>query len=223
MLVAVLICLPAAAQQRGMYGGISTGQMVGSVSDPGFASRLGATVSGLPQTSIQIPNNTGIYAAPRTHNRYLQGRTNTVVVPYGVPLVYGYAPTSYDLVPPRAISNNVENQPGVIINQYYTPDNVRPPAREIAEAATRPVRTPEAIAADRKQREEDAEASRKPTITLLAFKDSSVAAVIAYWTQEDQLHYVTKAFRKNIISLASLDRSTTEQLNRERNVEFSLE
>ncbi|MBI4907967.1 MAG: hypothetical protein HY820_30355 [Acidobacteria bacterium] len=244
-LALVLAAIPALAQQRGMYGGVSTGQMVGATSDPGFAGRLGATVSGLPQTTTSIPINGGIYGNTLPGGNfggrsYGGRRGNTLVVPYGVPVLYAnpftgaYSP-GYD-VAPRAIAMPVDSSPTVVINQYFTPDTARPQMREYSDLPE-PVRPPQTsrprVAPQQQESQQPApqpQAARrgenapdKPTITLLAFNDKSVTSVIAYWVQKDELHYVTNTYKKMVVGLNSLDRATSERLNKERSVEFTLE
>lgn len=225
------------AQQRGMYGGVSTGQMVGTINDPGFASRLGATVSGLPQTQIQIPvergffsTPRGIYAAPASNRLWRGGPSRTLVVPWGGAAFYGgfAGYSSYDMAPVTPLVQPVQTSPAVIINQYYTPEVVRPQIKEYTDLpAAAPKQEPKSE--PKKESEKPAQAAApaadadKPTITLLAFTDSSVVAVIAYWLQEGNLHYVTKSFDKRIVPAATLDSELTGQLNRERNVEFKLD
>ena len=244
MLAVALV--PAYSQQRGMYGGVSTGQLVGSINGAGFASGLGATVSGLPQTAHRIPMGPGVYSQPvrsSGHNWGARG-ARTVAIPWGLPLTTGYyaAPMpEYVPVPQQP----VQAAPSVIINQYYSPEVVRPELKEYddlpearlpqtevesgrvrvnppsarRQAAAIPPKPP-APAVTESDVPHD---SSKPTITLLAFKDSSVVAAIAYWEQDDQLHYVTSNFSKKIVAVNTLDKTLSEQLNRERRVEFKLE
>lgn len=232
----------ALAQQRGMYGGISTGRIVGSFGDPGFASGLGATVSGLPQTTTRVPLDRrvfgGGYRGGFAGGRF--DRTRTVVVPWGLPFFYGgYFSSigSEGMVPAPTIVEPVQSAPSVIINQYFTPEVVRPQMREYRELpeSAQPS-TPEArvtpqeaqqpkteTRASKQPSEAEQAAAQQPTITLLAFSDSSVAAAIAYWVQGDELHYVARNFAKRVVPLKLLDVELSRQLNRERNVEFRLE
>jgi hypothetical protein len=157
--IIVLFCIvPAVAQQRGggqpqrgMYGGVSTGQMVGVINDPGFGSRLGATVSGLPQTTTRIPVGTGIYSGGGVYsgggrgghgNRWNpRGASRTVVVPYGIPVGY-YG--GYDSGPAPVIVQEaplVQPAPSVIINQYYSPETANPVMREYSNLPE-PIRGP---------------------------------------------------------------------------------
>ncbi|MCS7024287.1 MAG: hypothetical protein NZV14_05765 [Bryobacteraceae bacterium] len=245
--------LPLFGQQRGMYGGggamyggVPTGQMVGTINDPGFASRLGATVSGLPPISSGTSFQRGIFYTPpggfggRGGWQFPRGRMNTVVVPWGVPVFYGGGFFA-DTVPTQTIVRDASpppSTPTVVINQYYAPETVRPqlkdytdlpeptepqverpkpPARVFPPSATSPA--PQAKEAER----ESSPDRDRATITLLAFEDSTVIAALGYWVEEDVLHYVTKNFEKKTASVKSLDLPLTEQLNKERNVEFKLE
>jgi len=238
----MVAALPLAAQQRGMYGGVSTGKIVGSFDSTGFASGLGATVSSLPQTNRVIPlQRPGIYASPARGPRGGfggGGRGRTVVVPYGIPYGfvgsgYGGAYTGYDGVAPApTVVEPAPQSPTVIINQYYSPDVVRPQIKEYTDL-------PEAVkpkGEESKQQatvyppsaQEEMSAERvvsatKATLTLLAFRDSSVVAVIAYWVQGQDLHYVTKSYGKKVVPVETLDKGVSLQLNSERGVEFTLE
>lgn len=222
--------IPAFSQQRGMYGGVSTGQMVGSINSTGFASGLGATVSSLPQTGRVIPMGPGVYSNPvrSPGNNWSPRGARTVAIPWGMPIATGYYPTVPEYVP-VPVQQQVQPAPAVIINQYYSPEQVRPELKEYADlpearthsSAPRP--TPKPAAEPAPASPEHTVDSSKPTITLLAFKDSTVVAAIAYWEQAGEIHYVTNNFSKKIVPVASLDKALSEQLNKERKVEFKLE
>jgi hypothetical protein len=57
---------------------------------------------------------------------------------------------------------------------------------------------------------------------LLAFKDRSIKAVLAYWVDGATLHYVSMDHEQKQAPLSSVDRDLSERFNRERNVTFSL-
>ncbi len=57
---------------------------------------------------------------------------------------------------------------------------------------------------------------------LLAMNDGTIRAVLAYWVDGATVHYVTMDHAQKQAPLASLDRSLSVRLNRERNVTFSL-
>jgi hypothetical protein len=65
-------------------------------------------------------------------------------------------------------------------------------------------------------------ADDRPTIFLIALKDSSVHSAIGYWIESGTLHYVTPQGSVNRVSLGMVDRELSEQLNNERKVEFTL-
>ena len=57
---------------------------------------------------------------------------------------------------------------------------------------------------------------------LLAFKDGSIKAVLAYWVDGATLHYVSMEHEQKQGPLSSVDRDLSERFNRERNVTFRL-
>ena len=57
---------------------------------------------------------------------------------------------------------------------------------------------------------------------LLAFKDSTIRAVLAYWVDGATVHYVSMDHEQKQTPIASIDRDLSERLNRERNVTFRL-
>jgi hypothetical protein len=60
------------------------------------------------------------------------------------------------------------------------------------------------------------------TLFLLAMKDGTIRAVLAYWLEGGTVHYVTMDHEQKETPLSSLDHSLSERLNRERNVTFRL-
>jgi len=63
---------------------------------------------------------------------------------------------------------------------------------------------------------------RAPTIYLIAFKEDQIRAALAYWVENGTLYYVTRQGKREQAPLDSLDREFSEQLNRERGLEFRL-
>jgi hypothetical protein len=57
---------------------------------------------------------------------------------------------------------------------------------------------------------------------LLAMKDGTIRAVLAYWVDGMTVHYVTMDHEQKQTPLSSLDHGLSERLNRERNVTFRL-
>jgi len=57
---------------------------------------------------------------------------------------------------------------------------------------------------------------------LLAMRDGSIHAVLAYWADGPSVRYVTMDHEQKQTPLTSIDRALSERLNRERNVTFRL-
>lgn len=206
-------------------GGPPVGRTGGNINFPG---QLGATIQGRPYGG-------GPYRQPQMVR---QGHNRTVVVPYAVPVVVAGAPTD-DYLPAQPQQQFVQQPaPTVIINQNFTPEMLHPTVREYPESPQMtsgpsgsmrsyeaPVGTgdrsvqrvePSATAA---QRTLDA---NRPTIYQIAFKNGATYSTVAYWVDGDTLNYVTSNGSVNRASLDLIDREVSEQLNRERNVEFQL-
>jgi hypothetical protein len=190
-----------------------------------------------PRLGSLIPN----YPPRRDHGGF-PGRGRTVAIPYAVPVFvgggydygYGYAPEQ----PAANVTVVIPQQPtpSVIINHNYTPDTARPVLKDysnsdLPESAGRspevqiytaptPGAAQEAKPAPSKPRA--ATPDDKPTIYLIALKDGTVRTAIGYWSEEGVLHYVTPQGTINRFSMEFLDTATTEQLNRERGLEWEL-
>jgi len=184
-----------------------------------FAQRLGATVSGYP----------GYMIGGRPHQR--RPAVYPVAIPYAVPFYYGGY--GYAAPPPQQYQLSVQSvpapQPPVIINQYYTTGNPQAVVRDYtAEGLPKPASsTLKSYQAPIPSHPEPArrvasDTADKPTIYLIAYKDQSIYPAIAYWIEGDTLHYITMQGAHNRASLDLIDKEFSEQLNRERNVEFSL-
>jgi len=109
--------------------------------------------------------------------------------------------------------------PQVVINQNFAPDVARPIVREYGPDGNGGIRVygpqSQAAAPDTPVAEES------PTF-LIAFKDHTIYAAIAYWVEGDTLHYVTNQGTHNQVSLDLVDRDLSDRLNRERQVDFRL-
>jgi hypothetical protein len=62
----------------------------------------------------------------------------------------------------------------------------------------------------------------EPAHYLIAFQDHTIYAANAYWVDGDTLHYFTSGNTHNQVSLALVDRSLTERLNKESGIEVKL-
>jgi len=108
--------------------------------------------------------------------------------------------------------------PTVIINQNFQTDSVRPQFRDYSNVQ---LPEPGAVAAPPSQ-QGSALPDDQPTIFLIAMQDHSIRPVIAYWVQDDKLHYVTRDGVLDQVSLSQVDRDFSKQLNAERDVPFAL-
>jgi hypothetical protein len=103
--------------------------------------------------------------------------------------------------------------PVVIINQYFRPDAANPVVRDYSNV---PLREPNAANNDQ------AAAGDQQVMFLIAMKDHTIFPAIAYWVEGDTLNYITVQGSKNSVSLDLVDRDFSQQINKERKVEFGL-
>jgi len=113
-----------------------------------------------------------------------------------------------------ARSGAAQQQPNVTV--IYPPQQSAPTAvvREYDEYGQEVRRAPAASGG--------ASSNGGSPIYLIAFKDHTIKPAAAYWVEGNTLHYVTLERQQIQVSLDSVDRSMSEQLNRERRVAFSL-
>jgi len=189
-----------------VFPGTGHPPVIGSITDTTFGTRLGATVSGYPPYT----------GAPTGGRRGIQGGRSVVYVPYGVgyPMYVEPDPqvTYVYQQPPQ------QQAPQVIINQHFTSETARPVVREYVSDDTGGIRVygPEPKASA------PAPAAEENPTYLLAFKDHTIYAALAYWVEGNTLHYVTSQNTHNQVSLDLVDYELSNRLNRERAVEFKL-
>lgn len=184
---------------------------------PFFGQQLGRTVAGFPYP--------GVSGGGRNRGG------GAVFVPMPVPVYtgggYGYPYPQYPQQPVVVMQAPPQNQPPVIINNNFGPETARPVMREYKDGELPPaaqMRTYEApgpVLAPAPQRGSTI-VEDKATIYLIVYKDQSVHPSIAYWVKDDTLHYITLQGTHNRVSVDLVDVSYSEQLNRDRKVEFSL-
>ncbi len=196
----------------------------GSITDPGYASRVGASVRGYSGYSGVARG-----AAHPAHSRQVIVPVPIIVgggYPYDPQQAYGYdqqAPVVVQQQQPAAAP------PVVIINQAYRPeppyqrDYYEQPQVRRYDTPVHPMPDPNDVDADaqparRAKPVDDA----KATIYLIAFKDHTILPALAYWVEGDTLSYITQRGTLNQASLTLIDRDFSRQLNGERQVEFSL-
>ena len=113
---------------------------------------------------------------------------------------YGYS--SYAAAP--AYSQSAQQTPAVV-NQYYST-----PASTTQSSGYFQGRV----------RQDPPPGSSQGIGTLIAFPDGSVQIAVAYWVEGGTLHYVTRDKAQKQVALTAIDRGMTDQLNRERGMEF---
>jgi hypothetical protein len=193
-----------------------------------FPARLGAVVSGFP----------GFTGAPSRFGGFGGfgggfggfGFGGGGVIPYPVPVYgggfdngYGQQPNVTIVMPPQQ-QYAVPGAP-VTINQNFLPEGSRPvvqeygpSAQEGAPAESSGLRMYQAPSPTAQAQQ----AGDDPVTFLIALKDSSVYSAVAYWVQNDALHYVTPQGKHNQVSLSLVDRALSARLNTGRQVEFHL-
>lgn len=183
-----------------------------SITDPSFASRVGGIVSGYrPYTGAPAGRSFG--------------RGGYVPVAYPVYIGgYGGYPDHPEQPPANiTIVNNPPQQtaPQIVINQNFGAEYAKP-GTQGSTGGEQGIRYYQAPVPEPPARVASPEEDSKPTVYLIAFKDSTVRAALGYWIEGDTLHYVTTKGRPNKASLDLVDEDLSLQLNRERSVEFEL-
>jgi hypothetical protein len=186
----------------------------GSVVYPAGTTALSGVTRTTP--SVVNPGGGGVHlVVPGQNNRRVPAARGSSVVAYPV-YISGYdssyigaqAPADYQQQQPNVtVVMPPEQTPvSVIINNYYpgaTTDN--PNAGP----------TPQQAA-------EEAAAASEPSYYLIAYKDHTIYAAVAYWVEGDTLHYFTAGNTHNQVSLSLVDRDLTARLNKEAGVEVKL-
>jgi hypothetical protein len=200
------------------FGRINSGAPGGrSVGGAGF----GRTIfpgTGAP-AAVRGPGGRGpLYIAPPPVHL---SHARSVVVPFPVYYGGGYypydaplAPQAGDLPPDYAQGGYPQQSPVVIINQSFKPDVINPVLRDYSNTPL-----PEAVPQESFQTQVS---NDEPTIYLIAMKDRTIFATVAYWVDGETLNYVTREGSLNRASLDLVDRDFSKQLNEERHVEFQL-
>ncbi len=136
---------------------------------------------------------------------------------YSYPYYYDSYPDYSDSYAPSA-SYYQQDVPPVVINQGYQPDYVVP---QVQEYPPPPPPPGPAARGGANQYGQTTPSDREP-LYLLATKDGTIRAVLAYWAEGDTVHYVTMDHIRKTVPLTSIDRELSSRLNRERGVSFGL-
>ena len=127
---------------------------------------------------------------------------------------FGYAYASY--VPqyvevPVEVPVAMPAQP-VVINQYFNtapPDNRPMVTTQQAQAAARAAAPGDVLAP-------------AENYYLIAYRNRSIYAALAWWVEGDLLHYVTTQNTHNQASLDFIDLEKTRALNQDRSIPFTI-
>ena len=201
-LLCLSLTLPALAQ-RGAHGGGHAGGMRGGNFNHGasFGGFHGVGFSHRPG----FRSGFGFQRFPRIYPVFYGGLGY-----YGG---FGYDPYAYSPYASPYSGNSSDygyapaQAPAVIVNQEFQTGLALP-------AVLHEYTAPAPSATVQRTYEEP--------LYLVAFNDSVIRAVLAYWVEGAALHYVTMEHAQKQVPLASIDRALSERLNGERNVTFQL-
>ena len=211
-------------------GTSSAPRPVGTITDPGFAARLGNTVGSQGYPTVGLPpgvsniNHPGLQPLPSMQPlpTGLGFPLPSINYPGGTPSMH---------TPPgdprkgRRIGFSGRGTSGVVYYgiPYYVPYYVYPTDLTVssASAPASGYASPQSIVSPAGDTNVT-EPSAKP-LTLLAFKDHTVLIVVDYWLEGTWLYYEITPGQRLSGPLDRLDQPLTQQLNRERNVPFVLQ
>jgi hypothetical protein len=199
---------------------INPGGLAPTTGGGGFG-RIVYPGTGAPAVSRVRPGTSALGITPPVNHGNHSG---AVIVPY--PVFYGGGFYDYE-APPAEMGayaqpgDQAQASPVVIINQYFQPDTPNPVVRDYSNVPLpqgvsrtpdgQPVATSDAAPQD-----------SQPIMFLIAMKDHTIFPALAYWVDGDTLNYITTQGTKNSASLDLVDRAFSQQLNKERKVEFGL-
>ena len=188
-----------------------------SITNPGFAGRLGATVNGTLRGPFGGVNSRrgAVGVLPYAYPVYVGGYGG---YESGYGNGGGYAPQGYAPQPNVTFVSPPQQQaPQVIINQNFAPGaSVSPAGQPIAQESDgfHMYQAPGRPAADPQPAD--------PRYYLIAYKDHSIYSALAYWVEANTLHYVTMQNTHNQASVDLVDVDFTKRLNQDRNMPFTL-
>ncbi|HEY1238941.1 MAG TPA: hypothetical protein VGF16_00230 [Bryobacteraceae bacterium] len=167
----------------------------GAVTDPTFLQRQFRPRTGRPSIGFGTWGSGGVYAYP-------------------VPVYAGggfydnpYLGDSGAALPPPS-----QQQPNIMIVYPPMQQAIAPSGDNFAGAS------PDLAA----QAAADQPAPPEPQQYLVAFKDHTIYAAVAFWVDGDTLHYFTSGNSHNQVSLSLVDKPLTERLNRESGIDMHL-
>jgi hypothetical protein len=201
--VAAFLAIPVQAQVLS-----SGGALGGKFASPGIGRPLGGVpLPGSPSRNTRAVPRKAIYGGvPYAYSFYVPNYfdnpfSDVPVAPYAPPYPVPY-PAPYPAATPATPA------PPVIINQYFSGTVDRPAPQESFQEAGKSAPGDPIGPAE--------------SYYLIAYKNHSVYAALAYWVEDKTLHYVTTQNTHNQASLDLIDTELTKNLNEARKVPFSL-
>jgi hypothetical protein len=202
----------------------------GIITDPGFAGALANSVQG---TLNQRPGRYygGLYIggfAP--WGGFYPGAGYFTPPPQPPAVMEQVNAPAVVLQPPAMIAAPIPDAPVVSIYNYpaHTQTDDPPPAPNVVsqntaalQALSQSMDAANALANGRGST--SAGRSANEGLVLIALKDQNIVTAIAYWTDRNELKYVTPARQQKQVPLSQVDVKLSERLNAERRVEFHLE
>ncbi len=137
------------------------------------------------------------------------------------------------LQPPAMIAAPVPDAPVVSVYSYpanpqtdYSPPPQPSPAVASQNAAALNALSQSMEAANALANGRSASNAGRPAnegLFLIALKDQNIVTAIAYWTDRNELKYITPARQQKQVPLSEVDVKLSERLNNERQVQFHLQ
>jgi len=204
-LAVCLVCIPALAQHRGFSGGgFRVGVGGGHWGSRGFSSSSFG-YGGFRSYNYGYRRSLGVgFGYGPSWYRYPAGRFPYLIRSYRPYAYYPYFYTSFGVSP--YYYDNWYLAPPPVTAYYYN--------------------APRAYVYSGSARDEYGQLRDKRSgetiVYSIAFQDGHVEDCVAYWVEGETLHYVTRDHAMHEVPLGSVDRSYSERLNRERQVDFRL-
>jgi hypothetical protein len=175
---------------------------VGRITSTTFAGNLAASVQGtLPMRPVRFPpflplgGGYGGYGYPGPS--YMDPSLYEPPAPAAAPVLVIQSEPPYPPAPEAAAVSSPGKTEDSSVKIYSNPVTMAPP-----DAPAKP--------------------STGQQVVILALKDGAAETAIAYWTDGDELKYVTPDRKQKQVSLSKVDTALSARLNRERGVSFSL-
>jgi hypothetical protein len=137
------------------------------------------------------------------------------------------------LQPPAQLSTPVPDAPSVSVYSYpaHPQTDDAPPPPPSPAVASQNAAALNALSQSMEAANALANGRATPTadrpandgLVLIALKDQNIVTAIAYWTDRNELKYVTPARQQKQVPLSQVDVKLSERLNNERHVQFHLQ